>query len=330
MAFQKMINYPMNMQSVRPMDPSNQIQYVFQQPQTQRILYPYIVNPTISQTQIQNTNPNAVIQNAQNIQSNNIPEDVSTKIDSNSNNTNLEQNNSSAPLKLLTKYKDIYVPSIYLLDYNDITKVPFNILAANQAQNQTPVYNQIGQPINHNQNNSLLNKYLNYGYNFDQWKVYVNDIKAKFDELNDLVKNGNIRLPDPENELEYLMAFPSDYGGLGNVQNDQNYENVKFYDPKDTSKNPANKNFMSLIRFDHDQTWFPLDPNPSSLNKQINDNIKNINSFVNNPYMKIYYPPNFLIRNSNNPQNTVISHNTEQIGTIGNNSIKNGQNEKER
>jgi len=116
------------------------------------------------------------------------------------------------------------------------------------------------------------------------------------------------------------MSFPSDYGGLGNVQNDQNYENVKFYDPKDTTKNLGNKNFMSLIRFDNDQTWFPMKPNPSPLNKQFNDINKNINSSVN-PYMKFIYPQNFLIRNQNIP-NTIASNNSEQTGTNGNNSNK--------
>ena len=124
------------------------------------------------------------------------------------------------------------------------------------------------------------------------------------------------------------MAFPSDYGGLGNVQNDQNYENVKFFDHKDTSKNPSNKNFMSLIQFEHDQTWFPLEPNPLSLNKQFND-INKIKTSVN-PFMKFLYPQNFLFRNQNNIQNTAISNNTEQNGKNGNNSSKSDQNKKER
>ena len=321
MTYQNMINYPINIPSLRSRD---QINYNFQQPQLQRALYPYTMNPAISPNQ--NSNPNITVHNIQNIQSNTIQDNSSTKTDSIS-----AHNNSFTPLKLLTKYKDIYVPSIYLLDYNDINQSPFNILSANQSQILTPTYNPIVPIMNNNQNNNILNKYLNYGYNFEQWKIYVNEIKAKFDELNDLVKNGNIRLPDPENELEYLMAFPSDYGGLGNVQNDQYYENVKFYDPKDTTKNQGNKNFMSLIKFEHDQTWFPLDP--SSLNKQFNDINKIINPPVNT-YMKFFYQPNFFIRNpnSNNSQNTVISINTEQIGINGNNGIKleNEKNEKER
>jgi len=319
--YHNIINYPMNMQLARPIDPSNPIQYSFQQSQGQRFIYPYILNQGIQNAPI--NLPLQNMQNIQNIQINNVVLDNSTtKTDTN--NSNGTQNNSSnstlPPFKLLTKYKDIYVPSIYLLDYSDISKAPFNILA-NQTQSQAQSYYQMtGQVMSNNQSNSTLSKYFNYGYNFEQWKQYVNEIKNKFDELNELVKNGNIRLPDPENELEYLMSFPSDYGGLGNVQNDQNYENVKFYDPKDTTKNLGNKNFMSLIRFDNDQTWFPMKPNPSPLNKQFNDINKNINSSVN-PYMKFIYPQNFLIRNQNIP-NAIASNNSEQTGTNGNNSNK--------
>ena len=347
-AYPNMINYAMNFQQARQIDPSNPIQYSFQQAQAPRVLYSYPINNNIAQTQQQiqnvcysnlasqnnttvvnnqNNQNNQNIQNSQNNQNNQnniIPDNTSNKVESN--NSNIAQNNSQT-LSILTKYKDIYVPSIYLLDYNDTSKAPFNILAANSQQNQNQSYNQLtGQVINNNQNNSVLNKYLNYGYNFEQWKAYVNDIKAKFDELNELVKNGNIRLPDPENELEYLMAFPSDYGGLGNVQNDQNYENVKFYDPKDTTKNQANKNFMSLIKFDHDQIWFPLEPIPQSLNK-LNDYNKIINSSVN-PYLKYYYPINFLNRNPNNLPSTIVS-NSEQNNN-GNNSRNENEQNKER
>ena len=328
--YPNMMAYTMNIQS-RPIDTANLMQYTFQQAQAQR-MYPYLFNNNISKTQPQiqnNVKPNTVNQINSNIQNNmanqsNIGSIVSdnspTKTDSNN-----VQNNPST-FKLLTKYKDIYVPSIYLLDYNDTSKSPFNIIIANSNQNQSQTYNQLtGQVMNNNQNNNILNKYLNYGYNFEQWKAYVNEIRNKFDELNELVKNGIIRLPDPDNELEYLMAFPSDYGGLGNVQNDQFYENVKFYDPKDTTKNNGNKNFMSLIKFEHDQIWFPLEPN--LLNKKINDINKIINSSVN-PYLKYYFPQNnFFIRN---PNNTIISN--FEIKNNGNISHKseNEQNKKER
>lgn len=196
-----------------------------------------------------------------------------------------ESGNLSAPevpsvsMNILTKYKDIYVPSIYMLDYNDISKNPLKGVVA-QIQNQNIQYN--------GQSNTILNKYFNYGYTFDEWKIYVSQIRKKFDELNDLVKNGSIKLPEPDNELEYLMAFPSDYGGLGNIHKDQLYENVKFFDPKDTTRNSPNKNIMNIIQFESNQTWFPLESNQSSINKPNND-FNYLNLFNN----CIKYP-NFL------------------------------------
>ena len=328
-----MAYYTMNFQAGRPIDPSNPMQYTFQQPQAQRVLYQYSLNNIIPpqvqpQVQIQNQIKNIPYQNQnisnqitnsninpQNIQNNIIQDKVPINTESNNSNNIQNGQNNSQPLNLLTKYKDIYVPTIYLLDYNDISKSPFNILAANNSQNQTQAYNH---------KNNVLSKYLNYEYNFDQWKAYVNEIKSKFDELNDLVKDGKIRLPEPDNELEYLMAFPSDYGGLGKVQNDQNYENVKFYDPKDTTKNQANKDFMSLIHFDHDQTWFALEPNPQSLNKQIND----YNKIINPSYLNYYFQTNFFNRNPNNIPSTVIS-NSEQNNN-GNNSNNKSEPEKNK
>ena len=298
-----MAYFPMNIQAGRPLDPSNPMQYTFQQSQARGVLYPYGLNNIIPQVQ-----PQIPIQNQINPIQNQIKNNTYLIQDKVSTNAESNNSNNSQSINLLTKYKDIYVPTIYLLDYNDTSKPPFNILAANNSQAQTQTYNQLtGKFMNNNKNNNVLNKYLNYEYNFDQWKAYVKEIKAKFDELNDLVKDGKIRLPEPDNELEYLMAFPSDYGGLGNVQNDQNYENVKFYDPKDTTKNQANKDFMSLIHFDHDQTWFALEPNPQSLNnKQINEYKNNINL----SYMNYYIPQNFF-RNPNNITSTIIS-NSEQ------------------
>ena len=91
--YPNMINYPLNMQLARPIDPSNPIQYSFQQSQAQRFIYPYILNQGI-----QNPNPiNLPLQNMQNIQNiqiNNVVLDNSaTKADTN--NPNGTQNNSS-------------------------------------------------------------------------------------------------------------------------------------------------------------------------------------------------------------------------------------------
>lgn len=243
---------------------------------------------------------------------------------------------SQQPMKLLTKYKDIYVPTIFMLDYNDTSSPPISTFLTNFNSSNN---NNNPQSTNSSSLNSICKDYFNYGYNFEQWKYYVTQIRSKFDELNDKIIAGKFRLPDPDDEMEYLMNFPSDYGGLGEVLNDQNFENVKFYDPKDTSKNPANKNFMSLIKFDPDQTWFPLDPNPSSLNNNISiDNKCITNSFVNSlfpfhqPFRVVY--PNFCFRNPQN--NTLINpfiSNTVDNNNINNNiigSVGNGSKEKDK
>ena len=298
---QIMLNYPYLYPQVRPVFPTP-VQFPYQQFGPQAI-YPRIFNPNpvaINPAQPY-INPQIVNQNpAQTINSQN---EAATE-----NSSKGEINSNTQPMKILTKYKDIYVPSIFLLDYTDTTKEPFNIFNQNQQQQaQSP---------------QMFNKYFNYGYNFEQWKKYVTEIRSKFDELNELVKSKTIILPSPENELEYLMAFPSDYGGLGDIYEDQKYENLKLYDPKDTSKNKDNKSFMELIKFEHD-TWFPLEPNPQSLNKYNNkDIIKNINPFV--------YPPiiqnNFLNSNLNQP--TTVSKTDNNIN--GNNGdIKADQNKKE-
>ena len=298
---QIMLNYPYLYPQVRPVFPTP-VQFPYQQFGPEAI-YPRIFNPNpvaINPAQPY-INPQIVNQNpAQTINSQN---EAATE-----NSSKGEINSNTQPMKILTKYKDIYVPSIFLLDYTDTTKEPFNTFNQNQQQQaQSP---------------QMFNKYFNYGYNFEQWKKYVTEIRSKFDELNELVKSKTIILPSPENELEYLMAFPSDYGGLGDIYEDQKYENLKLYDPKDTSKNKDNKSFMELIKFEHD-TWFPLEPNPQSLNKYNNkDIIKNINPFV--------YPPiiqnNFLNSNLNQP--TTVSKTDNNIN--GNNGdIKADQNKKE-
>ena len=311
---QMMFSYPYGNLQARPVTLPHQIPFTYPQVQpqifyqinsaqiqaqqnpTQTFINPMVVNKIQPQPQIP-------IEQISKTQANTTTDNSSTKPETNSQN----------PMKLLTKYKDIYVPTIFLIDYSDNTKAPFNLFVQNQQQMQGNIS---GQMMNNIQNNQNFNKYFNYGYNFEQWKKYVAEIRSKFDELNDLVKAKKIILPEPDNELEYLMAFPSDYGGLGDIQKDQNYENVKFYDPKDIAKNPENKDFMSMIRFEH-ETWFPLEPNPASLNKNINnDYFKIINPSVN----PLNIQKNFLIPN---PTAAPI------VSKLDNNIIGNNGNAKE-
>ena len=289
---------------------ANQPQLIY--PQYNPLFYPRYPNTNLIQPNPLPNFQNQQIVNQPQIQNNQIQQNTETP-ESN------EPQKPSEKMKILTKYKDIYVPSIFLLDYTDTSKPPYNLFIQSQQQQQMQ---QIpGQFMNNNQNNQLNIKYFNYGYNFEQWKKYVIDIKGKFDELNELVKQKKIILPEPDNELEYLMALPSDYGGLGDIQQDQKYSNVKFYDPKDTSKNPENKSFMEMIKFDRDTTWFPLEPNQFSLNKP-KINYININTSDNPMIMQ----NNFL--NSNLNQSTIVSKSNENNN--GNNSLPKESDDKEQ
>ena len=301
---QQMMPYPYGIPQ------ANQPQLIY--PQYNPLFYPRYPNTNLIQPNPLPNFQNQQIINQPQIQNNQIQQNTETP-ESN------EPQKPSEKMKILTKYKDIYVPSIFLLDYTDTSKPPYNLFIQSQQQQQMQ---QIpGQFMNNNQNNQLNIKYFNYGYNFEQWKKYVIDIKGKFDELNELVKQKKIILPEPDNELEYLMALPSDYGGLGDIQQDQKYSNVKFYDPKDTSKNPENKSFMEMIKFERDTTWFPLEPNQFSLNKP-KINYININTSDNPMIMQ----NNFL--NSNLNQSTIVSKSNENNN--GNNSLPKESDDKER
>jgi hypothetical protein len=122
---QIMLNYPYLYPQVRPVFPTP-VQFPYQQFGPQAI-YPRIFNPNpvaINPAQPY-INPQIVNQNpAQTINSQN---EAATE-----NSSKGEINSNTQPMKILTKYKDIYVPSIFLLDYTDTTKEPFNTFNQNQ------------------------------------------------------------------------------------------------------------------------------------------------------------------------------------------------------
>ena len=131
-------------------------------------------------------------------------------------------------------------------------------------------------------------------------------MRNKFDELNDLVMKGEIRLPEPNNELEYLFSLPSDFGGLGNLFNEHKYENLKLYDPKSTEN--KDKRFMSQVKIERKMIWFPLLPNSESLNNKFN-------------------PYKILLENLKNKKNEVYIKQNEEIKKLeGQNKDKNDEN----
>lgn len=186
----------------------------------------------------------------------------------------IKSSHSEKTHSILAKYKNIYVPKIFLMKYTSL----------NLNKNQEKFY-------------------LNYGYNFSQWKIYVTEIVKKFDELNHLVEKGTIRLENPENELEYLFKFPADYGGLGSILKENEYENLNFFDKKLSSN--KNINFMSLLKHNYDHFFF-LFEQKSNINKFYNNNYKYYNSSYYNYYnypINPFYPmeyQNYIVTSSPN------------------------------
>ena len=236
---------------------------------------------------------------------------VSERNDINSNMTLFSKHfniNNYSNLKLLTKYKNIYVPKIYLINYEDTSIYPPKDSNINESQNNYNYFNYSFSFFNFQNTNSNTNKdYLNYGYSFIQWKVYATEIKNKFDELNELVMKRIIKLPEPSNELEYLLELPSDYGGLGKLNNEHRYSNLKFYDSKIPEK--KKKKFMSQIKFEKKMIWFPLHPNPESLSKNYNP-FKSQYEILTKKF-KVYTNSNSRIaKNESKNENDDITNNT--------------------
>ena len=132
---QMMISYPYGIPQARPVTLPHPIQFPYPQMQPQ-IFYP--INPTQIPS-AQNPNPsfiNPMVVNKIQPQPQ-IPLEQVAKTQANTitdNSTTKTESTSQNPIKLLTKYKDIYVPTIFLLDYSDTTKAPFNLFIQNQNQ----------------------------------------------------------------------------------------------------------------------------------------------------------------------------------------------------
>lgn len=151
---------------------------------------------------------------------------------------------------ILTKYKDIYIPSIYLMDYSKNTE----------------------EYAKDNLDTATLSKYFNYNFNFEKWSEFCRKIRLKFDDLNNKVKDGSIILPENplDNKLEYLMNFPSDYGGLGKLFDEQKYNNLFLFDKKIKYAQYEDKNFMEIMEIQaYSDPTFPIDKiNPYKRNNK--------------------------------------------------------------
>ena len=94
---------------------------------------------------------------------------VSSEQNNNILNINLITNNQTKHLKFLTQYKNIYVPKIFLINYNDTSIYPPKDSIKTESLTQNFNNFTFSFPFFNFQNNSSNNEYLNYGYNFNQW-----------------------------------------------------------------------------------------------------------------------------------------------------------------
>ena len=93
---------------------------------------------------------------------------IDSKIALISNNKNKNKYN----LKYLTKYKNIYIPKIFLINYDDSSVYPPKDANTQESiQNNFNYFNfSLFFNLQNNNNNNTNRQYLNYGYNFYQWK----------------------------------------------------------------------------------------------------------------------------------------------------------------
>ena len=222
-----------------------------------------------------------------------------SKIDQNDNQepqliSQLEEQNKKtsfqleSPFPILSKYKDIYIPTIYTLNLKEMNDAPWK------------------------KNNVNLSDYFNYGYNEEYWIEHTEEIKSKLDDFNTLIKENKYILPSVNDELNYLFSFPSDYGGLGDVFNDQNYENVNFFENKTNVHKLA-----PSIRLHNQQAYVNLEignqninnninitnPFPFNIPSSINTNVvndRNDNSFFNPSMVNPIFPNYFFGFNNYN------------------------------
>ncbi|MCQ2816512.1 MAG: pre-mRNA polyadenylation factor Fip1 domain-containing protein [archaeon] len=76
-----------------------------------------------------------------------------------------------------------------------------------------------------------MDDYFNYGFNEEQWEKYSEKIKSKFEELRENIKEKRLPTLSEKDALAYLLKFPSDYGGLGDIFT-ADYDNVNIFDNK--------------------------------------------------------------------------------------------------
>lgn len=112
----------------------------------------------------------------------------------------------------------------------------------------------------------------------ETWTKYSQKILSKFPQLKKAIKEGRLQLPKG-NIKKYIYDFPSDYGGLGEVLEEREYEKVNFFE------NKVNKNKQTpSIDLRNGLLCVPLESRNENLNIIYNQpTYKNIFPSINNP-----------------------------------------------
>lgn len=136
------------------------------------------------------------------------------------------------------------------------------------------------------------------------WKKYAENIKRKFETLSLLVEKNNYHLSTSKDEKKYIANFPADYGGLGEILDDQKYEHLNFFEYK-----PNKNKTIPSIEIKQGSICVPLESKTENLNNNINTpsyvtNLANLNNNIypgnafptphNFPHP--FYPPHLMYR----------------------------------
>jgi len=105
------------------------------------------------------------------------------------------------------------------------------------------------------------------------WNKYVKKITNKFTHLKKAIIENQIKLPNTRDLLNYTANFPADYGGMGEILEERNYENLNFFDQK-LSKIKT----TPVIEIKQGSVYVPLECRNEILNINFNPTT-NVNNF---------------------------------------------------
>jgi len=65
------------------------------------------------------------------------------------------------------------------------------------------------------------------GLNETTFKIYTDNLKIKLTDLKKKIEANQIALNNDKSLKKYLFSFPADHGGIGDILNENQFENVK-------------------------------------------------------------------------------------------------------